>query len=854
MENNQENQPQGEMIESQLSTNMQATNVEEIYIGDSVKQSYLDYAMSVIVSRALPDVRDGLKPVHRRILYAMNMNGMKKASNYKKSARLVGDIIGKYHPHGDKAVYDSAVRMVQPFKMLHPLIDGQGNFGSIDGDGAAAMRYTEVRMEKITEYFFGKVGNSELKEIVDFIPNYDGQEQEPVLLPVSFPHILVNGADGIAVGLACSVPPHNLNEVIDATIAYIDNPDLTTDDILNHIKGPDLPTGAIIHGLEGFRKAVETGSGSMKIRCKHHFEDRKNGAKSIVIDEIPYQIVKTSLVEKIGHLVEDKKIEGIVAIRDESNKDGIRVVMDLRKDADHEIIFNQLLTMSDLETSISYNMMLLHNGAPYQMGFKEVFEHFLNFRIQVLTRKYQYELREINSKLHILNALKTVFSSQESIDRLISSIRSAKSSDDAKKTVQELFELDEVQAKSIIEKRLYTLTGLEINQIIADHENLTREKSEIENILASREEITKIIKKELLEVKAKEGKARQSVIERSLSVLDKESIISREKVVVTYTNNGYIKYILQKDIAAQNRNTRGKSWMKTEDDDFVVGILDGSTHDYLLGITESGRMMAEKIYNLPKSENNSKGRFIKNIFETEEKFVKFISVPNVNSNEYLVTISHQGYIKRTKLSAYQNMTRKGGIIGVKLNEDDKIISADIFSTDDDVLITASNGRVIRMKMSDDNIREVGRNSIGIKSIKLTKDEHVVGMMKVKDGKNTITQAEKENELFIVLIGEQGGAKKMLISELKLQNRNGKGITCYKGEDKTGKLMKTLLVNDQQDVILITKNGVSNRVNIADISYTNRVSKGIRGVMNIDKNDYVMDAASVDVFQEQEAQE
>ncbi len=833
----------------ELSENMKMSRVDEVYIGDSVKQSYLDYAMSVIVSRALPDVRDGLKPVHRRILYAMTMNGMKKNTVYKKSARLVGDIIGKYHPHGDKAVYDSAVRMVQPFKMLHPLIDGQGNFGSIDGDSPAAMRYTEVRMERITEHFFGKVSNGELKEVVDFIPNYDGQEQEPVLLPVSFPNILINGADGIAVGLACSVPPHNLNEVIDATMAYIDNPHITIDDVLSYIKGPDLPTGAIIHGTEGFKKAVETGMGSMKVRCKHHFEDRKNGAKSIVIDEIPYQVVKTSLVEKIGHLVEDKKIEGIVAIRDESNKDGIRIVMDLRRDADHEIIFNQLLTMSDLETSINYNMMLLHNGAPAQMGFLQVFEHFLNFRIQVLTRKYKYELKELNHKLHILNGLKTVFANKESVDSLVSTIRSAKSSDDAKQSVRELFSLDEMQAKSIIEKRLYTLTGFEINQIIQEHENLTKEKNHIENILASRTEITNIIKKELLEVKQKEGKARQSVIEKSLSVLDKESIISKERVVVTYTNNGYIKYILQKDITAQNRNTRGKSWMKTDDDDFVVGILDGSTHDYLLGITESGKMMAEKIYNLPKSENNSKGRFIKNIFETEEKFVKFISVPTLNSDEFLVTISQQGYIKRTKLSAYQNITRKGGIIGVKLNEGDKIISSEIFSENDDVLITASNGRVIRMKMSSENIREVGRNSIGIKAIKLQGSEYAVSMLKVKNGENSMTVDNNTSQMFIVLIGQRGGAKKMLISELKQQNRNGKGITCYKGEDKTGKLTKTLLVHDQQDVILITKNGVSNRVNIADISYTNRVSKGIRGVMNIDKGDYVMDAASVDVYQE-----
>lgn len=843
--------------------------ISERFIADSVKKSYLDYSMSVIVSRAIPDVRDGLKPVHRRVLYIMHSNGMRKSTPYKKSARVVGDVIGKLHPHGDSAVYDTVVRMAQDFKMLHPLIDGQGNFGSIDGDNAAAMRYTEIRMERVAEQFFAHMG----KKVVDYRPNYDGQEEEPVLLPVTFPNILINGADGIAVGIACSVPPHNLREVADAFTYYIDHRDqMSVADVARFIKGPDLPTGGIAHGIDGFHSALATGAGKMRVRCKHHVEDRRAGAKSLVIDEIPFQVNKKNLVEKIGELINDKKIEGVTDLRDESNKEGIRVVLDIRRDADPELVLNRLLSMTDLETTVSYNMMLLHNGQPNQMGFLDVFRHFLNFRLEVIDRKTRFEIAEVLARLHILDGFKKVFSSQDAVDRLIALIRASKSPDEARKAVMEGFDLDEIQAKAIVEKRLYALTSLEIEAVMEEHAKLTAERIRLEEFLASEPQQLAFIKGEIEEVKTREGVDRRTRIENSLSAVEMEDLIERQDVVIVYTKNGYIKYFPEKAISTQNRNTRGKSWMQTDADDFVVGLHHASTHDYLLAFTERGQLIGEKVYRLPESNGNSKGRHIRNIFDgiDDGKIVKLLSIPAFADDAFLVTISERGNLKRTALSEYSGALRKGGVLGVKLEDGDRIVAADICRDFDTLLIFASNGKGIRMIVDGANMRPMGRNAAGSTGMRFDEDERVIGMVVVpgngepiatrmasmpvldEEGNETgeMRQIERydtsamDEGLYVLMVGEQGAGKRMAVSELQPQRRGGKGVMCYFATKKGGKMAKVELVDDANDVVLMTEKGVSNRIRCGDVSPTSRTAHGMRFLMNLDDGDRIIDCVAV----------
>ena len=697
----------------------------EVNISEVMRKSFLDYSMSVIVDRALPDVRDGLKPVHRRILHAMNELGIVANKPFKKSARIVGEVIGKYHPHGDTAVYDAMVRMAQDFSYRYMLVQGHGNFGSMDGDGAAAMRYTEARMSKIAMEMLRDIN----KNTVDFGPNYDGEETEPKVMPARFPNLLVNGSVGIAVGMATNIPPHNLTEAIDATLAVMKNPDITVMELMdNYIKGPDFPTGGIILGRSGIRQAYETGRGSIITRSRYHIEDMDNGKHRIVVTEIPYQVNKANLITKIAELVRDKQIDGITYLNDESNRDGVRIIIELRKDVQPEVVMNQLFRLSSLQTSFGVNMLALVNGAPKQMGIKEMLQHYADHQIEVVVRRTKFDLKKAEDRAHILEGLRIAL---DHIDEIIHLIRSSETDAIARAGLIENFKLTEIQANAILEMRLRRLTGLERDKIENEYQELLKTIADLKDILANHDRVLKIIEDELTEVKNRFGDERRTEISEADFTMEDEDLIPEEDVVITMTTNGYIKRLPVDTYRTQNRGGRGVKGMAVNEDDIVEMLTTMSTHDYLMLFTNLGKVYRIKGYKVPGSSRTSKGLPVVNLLniDKEEKVKALVPVKRESESAYLLFVTKNGLVKRTPMSEFDSI-RQNGKIAITLKEDDELMGVKETTGDDEIIIAGSNGKAVRFH--EDGIRPMGRTASGVKGFNVDGSE-VVGLATSRDG-------------------------------------------------------------------------------------------------------------------------
>jgi DNA gyrase subunit A len=772
-----------------------------------MKTSFLSYAMSVIVSRALPDVRDGLKPVHRRILYGMDELGVYPDKAYKKSARIVGDVMGKYHPHGDSSIYDAMVRMAQDFSYRYPLVNGHGNFGSIDGDGAAAMRYTESKMHKITSEMLADIK----KDTIDFVDNYDGTEKEPSVLPSKYPNLLVNGATGIAVGMATNIPPHNLNEVIDGILAYIDNPDITTDDLMNFIQGPDFPTGGTIMGMTGLRTAYETGNGSIKVRAKAEIVEKKNGKKSIIVTEIPYQVNKSRLIEKIALLAKEKRIEGITDLRDESNRNGIRVVIELRKDVNAEVTLNNLYKFTPLQTSFGINMLALVNNQPKVLPLKDMLVHYVEHQIEVLTRRTIFDLNKAKARAHILEGL---LKALDNIDEVIETIRS--SYDDAEEQLMTKFDLSQDQAKAILEMRLRRLSGLEREKLENELEALKITITELEFILANEDKKYDIIKEQLEDIKTRFGDARRSEISLSIDLdIEDEDLIPEEDVIITITSSGYCKRMNTEVYKTQNRGGKGMKGIKTNEDDVVEHLINTSTHDYILFFTTKGRVYKMKGYKIPNFGRSSKGLPIVNLLNLEdnEGLAAVAKIKDFDSDDFLFFVTKKGVVKRTSVNEFKNI-RTTGIRAIGLREDDELLAVRLTDGSRDVIIGASNGKAIRFNEQD--VRTMGRTASGVRGILLADHEDVVGFTIVTEDRNQI-----------LVVTENGYGKRTEVDEYRQQNRGGKGVKTLNITEKNGPLAKLRSVEGDEDLIITTTKGVIIRLPIEQIAQSKRSTQGVR---------------------------
>jgi DNA gyrase subunit A len=783
--------------------------VKEINISSEMKTSFLNYAMSVIVSRALPDLRDGLKPVQRRILYAMNDLGMTHDKPHKKSARIVGEVIGKYHPHGDSSVYDAMVRMAQPFSYNMPLIDGHGNFGSVDGDGAAAMRYTEARMSKIASELVRDLE----KNTVDYIDNYDGSEKEPSVLPARYPNLLVNGSTGIAVGMATNIPPHNLGEVISGLLAYMENKEMTTTELMEHIKGPDFPTGGQILGLTGLRNAYETGRGIIAMRATAEIVTHKN-KNSIIVTAIPYQVNKTRLIEKIAEIAKEKIVDGITDLRDESNRKGMRIVIELRRDVNPHVMLNNLYKHTSLQESFGFNMIALDKGQPKIVNLKDILNYYVEHQIEVIQRRTVYDLEKAEARAHILEGL---LKALNDIDRAIEIIKQSKTGDEAKEALIQAYDLSEIQARAILDMRLQRLTGLEIEKITLEAEELIVKITDFKDIIASHDRKIVIIKQELSEIKDKYSIPRQSEINlhEDLSI-ENEDLIPVEDVIITVTNNGYIKRMKVDHYKSQNRGGVGMSGIKVHDDDYVEHIAMTSTHDYHLFFTNKGRVYKIKGYQIPIGSRHSKGIPIVNLltFEKDEYLASFTNVKDFDqSNEYLLFVTKKGIVKRTKISDYQNI-RTNGIIALSLRDDDELLCVRLTDGGKEVLLGASNGKAIRF--NEDDVRSMGRTASGVRGMWLEPEHEVVGVALIHD-----------NDQEILVITEKGFGKRTVVSEYRQQMRGGKGVKTVNVTDKNGRLSTLRAVRDDQDLIVVSDKGVVIRIHIDQISQTKRATQGVR---------------------------
>jgi len=777
-------------------------------IVDEMRESYLNYSMSVIVSRALPDVRDGLKPVHRRILYGMSELGSSWNRPYKKSARIVGDVLGKYHPHGDSSVYDALVRMAQAFSMRYQLVDGQGNFGSVDGDNAAAMRYTESRMTKMTSEMLKDLD----KGTVDWTVNFDETLKEPSVLPTAVPTLLINGSEGIAVGMATKIPPHNLIEIINGLVAIIENKDITVEEIMAHIKGPDFPTAGLIMGIDGLKDAYTTGRGKIKMRARAHIESAKNGKDSVIITELPYQCNKASLVEKIADLVRDKKIVGITDLRDESDKDGIRVVVETKRDAVPEVILNQLYKYTQLQDTFGIILLALVNGVPKIMPLKEVLNHFIDFRHEVVVKRTQFELNQAEARAHILEGLKIAL---DNIDAVIELIKASKNPDAAKEGLMNSFNLSEKQAQAILEMRLQRLTGLEVDKILEEYKELIKLISHLKGILENKNQRMDIIKKELLEVQENYGDERRTEIIPVLSDFSMEDMIAEEEVVLTITHQGYIKRTALNTYRTQRRGGRGVQGAGSKDEDFVEHLFIANTHNYMLFFTDRGKCFWLKVYDIPQGGRATRGRAIVNLIgcDPSERVEAFVSVNEFKEDHYIVMATKKGVVKKTVLSAY-GKPRKGGIYAIEIREDDQLIEARVTNGEHDILLGTREGKSIRF--SETNVRASGRKTMGVRGIRLSsKDDYVVGMLIVK------------REGTILVATEKGYGKRTDIIQYRTQTRGGKGVLTMRCTDKTGKMVKIMEVVDSDDLIVITDAGVLMRQPIAAIRTIGRVTQGVR---------------------------
>ena len=777
-------------------------------IVDEMRESYLNYSMSVIVSRALPDVRDGLKPVHRRILFGMSELGSSWNRPYKKSARIVGDVLGKYHPHGDSSVYDALVRMAQSFSMRYELVDGQGNFGSIDGDNAAAMRYTESRMTKLTSEMLKDLE----KDTVDWALNFDETLKEPTVLPSAVPTLLVNGSEGIAVGMATKIPPHNLIEVINGLVALINKKDITTDELMEHIKGPDFPTAGLIMGIDGLKQAYETGRGKIKMRARAHIETNKNGKNSIVITEVTYQTNKANLVEKIADLVRDKKTVGISDLRDESDKDGIRVVIETKRDAVPEVVLNLLYKHTQLQDTFGIILLALVNGVPKIMPIKEILNHFVDFRHSVVVRRTEFELKEAEARAHILEGLKIAL---DNIDEVIVIIRGSKDPLQAKEGLMNGFNLSEIQSQAILDMRLQRLTGLEVGKVVAEYKEMIKIISNLKGILENKNKRMEIIKSELINVRDQYGDERKTEIIPVSTDFSMEDMIAEEEVVLTITHQGYIKRTALNTYRTQRRGGRGVQGAMSKDEDFVQHLFIANTHNYMLFFTDKGKCHWLKVYDIPQGGRATRGRAVVNLIECEpgEKVEAFVSVKDFDDDHYVVMATQKGIVKKTVLSAY-GKPRKGGIYAIDIREGDKLIEARITNGEHDILLGTYEGKSIRF--SENNIRPSGRKTMGVKGIKLsTKEDHVVGMLVVR------------REGTILVATEKGMGKRTDVIQYRTQTRGGKGVMTMRCTDKTGKMVNIMEVVDSDDLIIITDSGVLMRQPVGAIRTIGRVTQGVK---------------------------
>jgi DNA gyrase subunit A len=793
-----------------------------ITVEESVKNSYLDYAMSVIVGRALPDVRDGLKPVHRRVLYSMSEMGVEYNKPYKKSARIVGDVIGKYHPHGDSAVYDTLVRMAQNFSLRYPLVDGQGNFGSVDGDSAAAMRYTEVRLSKIADELLSDLD----KDTVDFTPNYDGSLDEPAVLPTRVPTLLINGTSGIAVGMATNIPPHNITEVITALNFMIDNENYTEEDILGIVKGPDFPTYGLIMGKKDILNAYRTGRGSITIRSRVVIEETKSGKPVIIVREIPYQVNKASMIEKIAELVHDKKITGITDLRDESDKDGIRVVIELRKGENADVVLNRLYKFTQMQTSFGFNMVALVDGKPHTLSLMRILQEFIAHRVTVVTRRTKFLLRKAEDRLHILEGL---IKAVENIDEVIKTIKSSKDTPDAKRNLCEKFGFSEIQAQSILEMRLQKLTGLEIEKLQEEYHNTLKDIEYYRSILGNRHVMMSVIKTELEEVKAKYGDERRTEITADVQDFEDEDLIPNTEKVVTMTHQGYIKSTLLSAFTSQKRGGKGKTGAGSKDEDFIERIIVTSNHTRLMFFTNTGKVHYLKVYNLPEALKEAKGRHISNLLtlEADEKIASVLPMPTDIENKFLFFATKEGVAKKTSLEEFSS--GRSGIVAIKMRDGDEIIAADLTTDEDHVIFTTRDGKNIQFSSKD--VRPMGRSATGVRGITLELRDFVVSM-EILTG-----------DPYILSVTAGGYGKLTDRSEYRVQTRGGKGVKLCRVSSKTGFVCGAKQVCPGDEVMLITKSGKTIRINVSDISTMGRDTMGVK-LMDIEEDNEIISFAVV----------
>ncbi|WP_427340706.1 DNA gyrase subunit A [Caloranaerobacter sp. DY30410] len=802
----------------------------QVDIEDEMRKSYLDYAMSVIVSRALPDVRDGLKPVHRRILHVMNELNLTPDKPFRKSARIVGDVLGKYHPHGDSAVYDAMVRMAQDFSTRYLLVDGHGNFGSIDGDGAAAMRYTEARMSKIATEMLRDIN----KDTVDFRPNFDETLKEPKVLPSRFPNLLVNGSSGIAVGMATSIPPHNLGEVIDGIVMMIDNPEVDVEELMKAIKGPDFPTGGIIMGREGIKAAYRTGRGKVIVRGRTYIEQLNKSKTRIIVTELPYQVNKAKLIEKIASLVRDKKIEGISALRDESDRNGMRIVIELKRDANPNVVLNNLYKHTQLQDTFSIIMLALVDDQPKVLNLREVIRHYLNHQKEVITRRTQYDLNKAEDRAHILEGLRIAL---DHIDEVISLIRNSKTVNEARDGLMNKFGLTEKQAQAILDMRLQKLTGLERDKIEEEYEGLIKLINEYREILADDRLIYKIIKDELLEIKEKYNDDRRTEIRASIDEISIEDMIKEEKVVITLTHFGYIKRLPEDTYKAQRRGGKGITGLTTREEDFVEDIFVTSTHDNILFFTNKGKVYKLRAFEIPEAKRQAKGTAIINLLnlDVNEKITAVIPIKEFNPEDYLVFATKKGLIKKTGLNEFDNI-RKNGLIAINLREEDELIEVKKTNGEDELILVTAQGMSIRF--SEKDVRNMGRSAMGVKAITLNEDDELVAMDLVKE----------DNDLLVIT--EKGYGKRTQISEYRSQSRGGKGIKTYNVKKRTGNIVGAKVVSINDEVMLISVSGTIIRLKVSDISQMGRSTQGVT-LMKISENDRVVSIAKVAAEEDEE---
>ena len=808
--------------------------IKDVDLKQTMETSYIDYAMSVIASRALPDVRDGMKPVQRRILYAMIELNNGPDKPHRKCARIVGDTMGKYHPHGDSSIYGALVNLAQEWSTRYPLVDGHGNFGSVDGDGAAAMRYTEARLSKISMEMLSDIN----KDTVDFMPNFDETEKEPVVLPSRFPNLLVNGTSGIAVGMSTNIPPHNLTESINCVVKIIDNQieedrDTTLEEIMEIIKGPDFPTGATILGRRGIEEAYRTGHGKIRVRAVTDIEPMNNGKNRIVVTELPYMVNKARLIEKIAELHKDKRIDGITEIRDESSREGMRVVIELRKDVNANVILNQLYKHTQMQDTFGVNMLALVNNEPVVMNLLQMLEYYLKHQEEVVTRRTRYDLNKAEERAHILKGLLIAL---DNIDEVIQIIRGSQSTAIAKERLIQRFELDDVQAQAIVDMRLRALTGLEREKLENEYDELMKKIADYKAILADRKLLLGVIKKEIIAIRDKYGDERRTQIGFDEFDISMEDLIPVEDTVIAMTHKGYIKRMSSDNFRAQHRGGKGIKGMQTIEDDYIENLFMATTHHYLMFFTNKGRVYRMKAYEIPESGRTSRGTAIVNLLQLmpEEKISAVISLKEYNDEEYLFMATKSGIVKKTHISEYENI-RKTGLQAINLREDDELIEVKVTNNEKDIILVTKHGMCIRFKETD--VRPTGRTSIGVRGMNLGFEDEVVGMQMDTQGPN------------ILLVSEFGMGKRTAVEDFSVQHRGGKGVKCYKITEKTGDVVGAKAVEDGTEVMLITNEGIIIRINVDDISILGRVTSGVK-LMNLDSTKNIKIASIAKVREEQ----